>query len=105
MWSLDDWKYLRRQVITDPNGRSWTVALMDILGQEGDPDRPNDLLALEYSQGRYFTLVYSSTGAMHRERGYSTFDQAATAYERLAGALADGRVDPAQPTYREDLED
>ena len=42
---------------------------------------------------------------MHRERGYSSFEQAASAYERLAAAVADGRTNPAQPTYREDLED
>lgn len=105
MWSLDDWKYVEREVVTDPNGRQWTVALMDVLGQEGDPDRPNELLALEYSQGRYFTLVYSSSGAMQRERGYPSLPQAASAYQRLVAAVSDGRLDPAQPTYREDLED
>ena len=50
-------QYLEREVVTDPKGRKWSVALMDVLGQEGDPDRPNDLLALEYSQGRYFTVT------------------------------------------------
>ena len=105
MWSLDDWKYVEREVVTDPNGRQWTVALMDVLGQEGDPDRPNDMLALEYSQGRYFTLVYSSSGAMQRERGYPSLQRAASAYRRLVAALRDGGLDPAQPTYREDLED
>jgi hypothetical protein len=105
MWSFDDWKYLQRQTVSDPKGRQWTVALMDVLGQEGDPDRPNDLVALQYSQGRYFTLIYSISGAMQRERGYPTLPQAATAYERLVAAVRDGRIDPAQPTYREDLED
>src|SRR5690349_9758821 len=105
MWSLDDWKYLRRQVVTDPKGRTWSVALMDVLGQDGDPDRPDDLLALQYSQGRYFTLVYSATGAMQRERGYSSLPLAQTAYGQLAAALGDGRLDPTQPTYREDLDD
>jgi hypothetical protein len=105
MWSLDDWKYLERRIVTDPKGRQWSVALMDVLGQEGDPDRPNDLQALQYSQGRYFTLIYSASGGMQWERGYPSLPQAATAYERLVAAVADGRVDPAQPTYREDLED
>lgn len=105
MWSLDDWKYLQRRVVTDPKGRAWSVALMDVLGQEGDPDRPNDLLALEYSRARYFTLIYSQGGAMQWERGYPSLPEAETAYERLAEAVADGRIDPSQPTYREDLED
>jgi hypothetical protein len=105
MWSMDDWKFVERQAVTDPKGRTWTIALMDVLGQEGDPDRPNDLLALEYSQGRYFTLIYSSTGAMQWERGYPSLPQAASAYERLVAAVSDGRIDPDQPTYREDLED
>jgi hypothetical protein len=105
MWSLDDWKYLEREVVTDPNGRQWSVALMDVLGQEGDPDRPNDLLALQYSQGRYFTLIYSSSGAMQWERGYPSLPEATTAYARLRDAVADGRLDPSQPVYREDLED
>ena len=69
MWSMDNWKYVERRDVADPKGRTWTVALMDVLGQEGDPDRPNDLVALEYSQGRYFTLIYSATGAMQWERG------------------------------------
>jgi hypothetical protein len=102
---MDDWKYLERQTVRDPKGRTWTVALMDVLGQEGDPDRPNDLLVLEHSQGRYFTLIYSSSGAMQREHGYPSLPQATTAYERLVAAVGDGRVDPAQPTYREDLDD
>jgi hypothetical protein len=105
MWNMDDWKYLEREVVTDPKGRAWTVALMDILGQEGDPDRPNDLVALEYSQGRYFTVIYSPTGAMQWERGYPSLAQATSAYERLVAAVGDGRVDPLQPVYREDLED
>ena len=40
----------KREVVADPKGRPWSVALMDVLGQEGDPDRPNDLLTLQYSQ-------------------------------------------------------
>jgi len=78
---------------------------MDVLGQVGDPDRPNETLALEYSSGRYFTLIYSGSGALQWERGYASLPEATTAYERLAAAVADGRVDPAQPVYREDLED
>lgn len=105
MWSMDDWQFVERQVVTDPKGRQWSVALMDVLGQKGDPDRPNELLELEYASGRYFTLIYSSSGALQWERGYASLPEAATAYERLLGAVLDGRVDPAQPVYREDLED
>jgi hypothetical protein len=105
MWSMDDWKFVQRQLITDPKGRRWSIALMDVLGQEGDPDRPNELLELEYSSGRYFTLIYSPSGAMQWERGYPSLPDATTAYERLLAAVADGRVDPAQPTFRQDLED
>jgi hypothetical protein len=105
MWSMDDWKYLQREVVADPKGRRWSVALMDVLGQEGDPDRPNELLELQYSSGRYFTLIYSPTGALQRERGYPTLSEATSAYQRLLLAVSDGRVDPSQPVYREDLED
>ena len=28
LWSLDDWEYLERQTVTDPQRRQWTVALM-----------------------------------------------------------------------------
>ena len=58
---MDDWQYLEREVVTDPKGKRWTVALMDVLGQEGDPDMPNKMLELQYSSGRYFTLIYSAT--------------------------------------------
>jgi hypothetical protein len=105
MWSMDDWKYVERQVVTDPKGRPWSIGLMDVLGQEGDPDVPNSLLELQYASGRYFTLIYSSTGALQWERGYSSLPEATTAYERLLLAVVDGRVDPAQPTFRADLED
>jgi hypothetical protein len=104
-WHLDDWQYLERQVVTDPKGRSWTVALMDVLGQAGDPDRPAAMLELEYASGRYFTLVYSGGGTLQRERGYPSLPEAIRAYERLLAAVIDGRVDPAQPVFRQDLED
>ena len=105
MWSLDDWKYVERQVVTDPKGRTWSVALMDVLGQEGDPDVPNQLLELQYASGRYFTLIYSSSGGLQWERGYASLPEATTAFERLVAAVIDGRVDPSQPVFREDLED
>jgi hypothetical protein len=38
LWSMDEWQYVEREVVTDPKGRRWTVALMDVLGQEGDPE-------------------------------------------------------------------
>src|SRR5260370_37097700 len=103
--SMDDWRYIRRQVTKDPSGREWSIALMDVLGQEGDPEMPNQLLELQSASGRYFTLIYSSTGSLQWERGYPDLQQATTAYERLLLAVTDGRVDPSQPVYREDLED
>jgi len=104
-WSMDDWTYVDRRVVTDPKGRQWSVALMDVLGQEGDPDRPNAMLELEYASGRYFTLIYAPGGGLQWERGYASLAEATTAYERLLIAVLDGRVDPSQPVYREDLED
>jgi hypothetical protein len=104
-WHLDDWQYVERQVVTDPHGREWSVALMDVLGQEGDPDRPAAMLELEYASGRYFTLVYSGGGSLQRERGYPSLPEAKEAYESLLAAVIDGSVDPAQPVFREDLED
>ena len=105
LWSFNDWEYLERQVVTDPKGRQWSVALMDVLGQKGDPDRPDAMAELEYASGRYFTLIYSSGGGLQWERGYPSLPEATTAYERLLAAVLDGRVDPSQPAYREDLED
>jgi hypothetical protein len=102
---MDEWQYLEREVVTDPKGRQWTVALMDVLGQKGDPDIPNKLLELQYSAGRYFTLIYSASGALQWERGYTLQPEAATAYEALLVAVIDGSLDPSQPAFREDLED
>ena len=72
---MDDWNYLEREVVTDPKGRQWTVALMDVLGQKGDPDMPNKMLELQYSSGRYFTLIYSATGALQWENGYTVLPE------------------------------
>jgi hypothetical protein len=105
LWSMDEWQYLEREVVTDPQGRQWTVALMDVLGQEGDPDMPNKLLELQYSAGRYFTLIYSASGQMQRERGYGSLAEATDAYGDLLVAVIDGSVNPSQPTFRQDLED
>jgi len=105
LWSMDDWQYLEREVVTDPNGRQWTVALMDVLGQQGDPDMPNSLLELQYSSGRYFTLIYSPTEALQRERGYPSRPEAENAYREMLVAVIDGSLDPSQPVFREDLED
>jgi hypothetical protein len=105
MWSLNDWEYLRREIVADPKGRTWTIALMDVLGQKGDPEMPGDLLQLQYASGRYFTLVYSASGAIQRERGYTSLEEATREYERLLIGVFDGSVDPAQPVFREDLED
>ena len=105
MWSMDDWRYLERQVVTDPKGRQWSVALMDVLGQDGDPDMPNEWLELQYAAGRYVTLIYSETGSIQRERAYAVLADANSAYQQLVMAVIDGNVDPAQPVYREDLDD
>jgi hypothetical protein len=105
LWSMDDWNYLEREAVTDPKGRRWTVALMDVLGQEGDPDIPNKLLELQYSSGRYFTLIYNATGGLQWERGYTILSEATAAYEALVVAVIDGSRDPSQPVFRQDLED
>jgi hypothetical protein len=105
LWSMDEWQYLEREVVSDPSGRQWTVALMDVLGQEGDPDMPNKLQELQYSSGRYFTLVYSPTGGLQRERGYAVLAEAEDAYRELLAAVMDGSLDPTQPVFREGLED
>ena len=105
LWSMHDWQYLERQAVTDPKGRQWSIGLMDVLGQVDDPDRPNAMQELEYASGRYFTLIFSSGGTLQREHGYASLPEAALAYERLRAAVIDGRVDPSQPVFREDLED
>lgn len=105
LWSMDDWQYLERQVVIDPSGRQWSVALMDVLGQVGDPEMPSHLLELEYASGRYVTLIYSGGGTLQWERAYPSLPDALTAYERLVAAVTDGRVNPAQPVFRQDLED
>lgn len=105
LWSMDEWQYLEREVVTDPKGKEWTVALMDVLGQQGDPDLPNKSLELQYSSGRYFTLIYSDTGTLQWERGYTSLPEATSAYGDLLVAVIDGSLDPSQPVFRQDLED
>ncbi|MGB8542227.1 MAG: hypothetical protein WCD49_11390 [Candidatus Acidiferrales bacterium] len=105
LWSMDEWQYIEREVVRDPKGVQWTVALMDVLGQEGDPDMPNKLLELQYASGRYFTLIYSESGALQRERGYSSLEEARNAFGNLLVAVIDGSVNPSQPVFRQDLED
>ena len=102
---MDQWQYVGKEVVTDPKNRQWTVALMDVLGQQGDPDIPNKLLELQYASGRYFTLIYSAGGALQRERGYATLAEATQAFDDLRVAVIDGSLDPSQPVFREDLED
>ncbi len=102
---MDEWQYVEREVITDPKGNQWTVAMMDVLGQEGDPDMPNQWLELQYSSGRYFTLIYSDSGALQWERGYTSLAEATSAYGNLLVAVIDGSLDPSQPVFRQDLED
>lgn len=105
LWSMDDWQFVEREVVTDPKGRQWTVALMDVLGQEGDSAMPSSLMELQYSSGRYFTLIYSQTGALQRERGYTSLAEATNAYGNLLVGVIDGSLDPSQPVFRQDLED
>ncbi|MGD0545753.1 MAG: hypothetical protein ABSB65_15210 [Candidatus Acidiferrales bacterium] len=105
LWSMDEWQYIEREVVKDPKGVQWTVALMDVLGQEGDPDMPNKLLELQYASGRYFTLIYSESGALQRERGYASLEEARNAFGNLLVAVIDGSVNPSQPVFRQDLED
>jgi hypothetical protein len=102
---MDEWQYVEREVVTDPKGKQWTVALMDVLGQEGDPDIPNQYLELQYSSGRYFTVIYSDSGALQWERGYTSLPEATGAYGNLLVAVIDGSLDPSQPVFRQDLED
>ena len=104
-WSMDQWRYLDREVVTDPKGRQWTVALMDVLGQEGDPELPNRLLETQYSSGRYFTLIYSSSGGVQRERSYTTLSDSEEAYKQMLVGVMNGSLDPSQPVFRQDLED
>ena len=105
LWSMDEWQYVEREVVTDPKGKQWTVALMDVLGQEGDPDIPNQYLELQYSSGRYFTLIYSDSGALQWERGYTSLPEATSAYGNLLVDVIDGSLDPSQPVFRQDLDD
>lgn len=105
LWSMDQWRYLEREAVVDPKGRQWTVALMDVLGQEGDPAMPSRLLKMQYSSGRYFTLIYSAVGGVQRERGYTTLSDAEEAYKQMLVGVMDGSLDPSQPVFRQDLED
>ncbi len=105
LWSMDEWKYVEREVVTDPKGQHWTVALMDVLGQKGHPDMPNKLLEVQYSSGRYFTLIYSTTGALQRERGYASLEEATSTFGDMLVGMIDGSLDPTQPVFRQDLED
>ena len=104
-WTMDDWQYVEREAVTDPKGRQWTVALMDVLGQKGDPDMPDKMLELQYSSGRYFTLIYAPGGGLQWERGYTSLPEATNAYENLLMAVIDGSIDPSQPVFRQNLED
>jgi hypothetical protein len=64
LWSMDQWRYLEREVVTDPK-----------------------------------------SGGLQRERGYASLEDANEAYEQLLMGVIDGSLDPAQPVFREDLED
>lgn len=105
MWNMDNWDYLKRQVVRDPKGREWTVALMDMFGQEGDPEVPSRVLDMQHASGRYFTLIYASSGAIQWERGHRSLDDASAEYGCLLADVAAGQLDPAQPVFRENLDD
>jgi hypothetical protein len=105
MWSIDDWRFVARTLVADPKGRDWTIALMDLLGQDGDPDMPTMWQELEFASGRYYTLVYSANGALQFERGHRTLRDAMDLYARLLDSVRSGGVDLSQPTFREDLLD
>jgi len=105
-WSMENWRYVERQSVTDPKGRQWSVALMDILGQEGDPEMPSKLLELQYSSGRFFTPSFiPRVESWYGKRGYASLPEATNVYERLIVDVMDGVLDPSQPVFREDLED
>jgi hypothetical protein len=105
MWSIDDWKYLARTTVVDPKGRQWTIGVMDLLGQDGDPDMPDQWVEMQFASGRYYTLIYSGTGAVQWERGHQSLAEAMDGYQRLLASVRNGRVDPSQPAFREDLLD
>ena len=44
---------------------------------------PNKLLELQYSSGRYFTLIYADGGALQRERGDASLPEATNAHGNL----------------------
>ncbi len=66
---------------------------------------PSNTLELQYASGRYFTLIYSTSGALQWERGHTSLAEASSTYERLLMDVVDGRLDPTQPVFREDLDD
>lgn len=99
---MDDWVYLERRVVVDPHGREWSVAVMDLLGQEGDVEMPGNLQA--HYPTRYYTLVYAGGGVQY-ERGHAHLAEARQEFEELAQRIASGHLNPAQPTFRADLND
>jgi hypothetical protein len=104
LWNMDDWRYLERRVVRDPKDREWSVVLMDVLGQAGDPDVPGHLLEMQYAAGRYFTIIYSASGAIQWERGHASRPEADAEYECLLADVGSGRLDPAQPVFRANLD-
>jgi len=104
-WHMDQWSYLERRLVADPRGREWIVALMDLLGQEGDPEGPMVDLQAAHAASRYFTVIYTPGGAIQRERAWPTEAAARAAWEDLVAGVLRGEVDPSQPVFREDLED
>lgn len=105
MWSMDDWRYLERDEIVDPQGRVWSASLMDLLGQEDDPEKPSMYAEAAFASGRYFTILYSASGSIQYERGHTALERARDDYERLLRQVSDGSLDPTQPVFRADLED
>ena len=104
-WHMDQWSYLLRTVVSDPRGRAWTVGVLDLLGQPGEPEGPVATLQAEHASNRYFTVIYSAAGTLQRERAHASLPAARAAFDELVAGVLRGEIDPSQPAFREDLED
>ena len=105
LWTMDDWNYLERRTVFDPQGHTWSVTLMDLLGQEDDPENPSIYAEAAFAAGRFYTIIYAGDGGIRYERGYRTLEEAREQYRHLLARVADGSMNPSQPVFRADLED
>ena len=101
MWSMDDWKYVERQVVTDPQGRQWSIGLMDVLalsGHPGENDREHGNCIPEV-----FTPAPPPRGRWHRLGSYRVpqqdmlFRDHETTYYPRAHLLPTGDILLASP--------